>query len=108
MEFPLSKGEEMIFREIRALSGDMEQIAVNMVRNYEERLKVAEAQRERSKKEADSKGGRVVVGMPMMALNRPSLLGDLRFIQDRLSTVIKYAEGGYVPPYDQGEAKSIR
>ena len=105
MLYSLSREEEIIFRELKALSGDMEQIADNLVRHHKERLKEAEARRERTREAHPS------APMPFLAVqgfDRPALLVDLRFIQDRLSTVIKYAEGGYVPPYDQGEAKSIR
>ena len=80
-----SKNEEMLFRELTALSGDLSQIADNLTRDYHERLEQQRAQ------ETTERDPRAPV-MGMMRLDPAPLLADLRFIQDRLLLLIQYIE----------------
>ena len=79
-----SSNEEMLFRELTALSGDLSQIADNLTRDRQERLE--QAKRAQEARERNPKAP--VMGM--MALAPAPLLADLRFIQDRLGLLIKY------------------
>jgi len=80
----LSRNEELIFRELKALAGDLTQIALNITRDHEERLKEA---RELAKPRPP--------GMPMMAMrgfDSAGLARDLTYIRNRLNLVLAYTD----------------
>lgn len=85
----LCRNEEIIFREINALSGDLAQIAEAITRDHEERVKEAE---DRNKQLEEQRGARPVAGFPSRALDRAGLLSDLNFIRDRLELLCSYLE----------------
>ena len=91
MEFKLSNEEEIIFREIQALAGDLQQISENLVRHLEQRAKYAEKNKKEAELNKDAKNR--VIGFPMMGMNRPALLYDLHFLDERFSSLIRYIEG---------------
>jgi len=82
----LSRNEEMIFRELTALSGDLSQIADNLTRDRQERLE--QAKRAQETRERDPKAA--VMGVRTLAL--APLLAELQFIQERSGLLIKYIE----------------
>lgn len=98
MEFQLSREEELIFREMQALSEDIKQLAENLVRHHKQRQDYAEAQRKKAEEEKGEK--KLLAGMPMMGMNRPALKGDMQFILDRLNLLVSYIDGKYFPPYN--------
>jgi shikimate kinase len=86
----LSRNEEVIFRELQALAGDLNQIAANITRDHEERLREAEENEARRREQADKKmvGG----GFAMRGFDRQGLNRDLVFIAARLNLLLEYTE----------------
>lgn len=78
----LSKGEEIIFRELQAMAGDMNQVAGNITRDHLERLKAAE---ELAKREKPG------MAISMRGFDRIGLNRDLTFLRDRLNLLLEYA-----------------
>lgn len=98
MQFGISRDEEIIFREIVALAGDLDQLARNLIRHREERVKTAEenqAKRE-ERKERIARGDDVTITgaappyMASLCINKLALLEDLVFIQVRLEALMDY------------------
>ncbi|MBA7592024.1 hypothetical protein ES708_34196 [subsurface metagenome] len=81
----LSRCEEIVFRELQAMAGDMNQVAGNITRDHLERLKAAEelAKREKPGMAISMRG---FEGFDRIGLNR-----DLAFLRDRLNLLLEYA-----------------
>ena len=77
----LSRHEEMLYREIQAMAGDLNQTAENITRDHDERLKQSQ---ERNPPEPG-------VIMPMRGFNSSALARDLVFIRDRISLLLDFA-----------------
>ncbi|MBA7712505.1 hypothetical protein ES703_121482 [subsurface metagenome] len=77
----LSRAEALIYRELQAMAGDLNQVAENITRDHEERVKETQV---REKAEP----GRAT---PMRGFDRPGLTRDLTFIRDRLNLLLEYA-----------------
>ena len=85
----LCRNEEIIFREINALSGDLAQIAEALTRIHEERNEEAE----RMKKQLEEQRGvRPVQGFGMRVFDTAGLSSDLNFIRQRLELLCSYLE----------------
>lgn len=85
----LCRNEEILFREINALSGDLAQIAEAITRDHEERIEEAEDRRKRLEQPA---GPGPVPGYPTRAFDTAGLLSDLNFIRQRLELLCSYLE----------------
>lgn len=83
----MSRNEEIIFREVQALAGDMDQISKNMTRDHEERLKQAEEYEQQMEKKHP---GRPLPGLPMRSFDKVGLLADLHFIKARFDCLFEY------------------
>ncbi len=79
----MGRVEDMVYREVLALAGDLNQIGILMVESHEQRLKEAE----------ELQRGHKTVAMPMRAVDRPALVKDLSFIKSRLDNLIGYVRG---------------
>jgi len=85
----LCRNEEILFREINALSGDLAQIAEAITRDHEERIEEAEDRRKQL--EQPARPG-PTLGYPTRAFDRAGLLSDLNFIRQRLELLCSYLE----------------
>ena len=84
----LSRNEELIFRELEAMAGDIKQVAENIIRDYGERVKEAEEIAAKQRKETPD---RPMPVMCMRGFDRLGLNKDLTFIRDRLNLLLEYA-----------------
>jgi len=83
----LSRNEELIFRELEAMAGDIKQVAENIIRHHEERVKEAE---ERVAKQGKDTLDRPMPAMAMRGFDRLGLIKDLTFIRNRLNLLLEY------------------
>ena len=95
VDMKLCRNEEILFREINALSGDLAQIAEAITRNHEERIKEVEDRRKQLEQELGA-GPRPAVMMRIF--DRTGLLSDLNFLRQRLDLLCSYLES---PDKDQ-------
>lgn len=82
----MTRNEEMVYRELKALAGDLDQIATNMERDFLNRERIAA---ERTRFEASS-GGPPRLQIGMMNMDRQALSKDLLYINRRLHSLFSY------------------
>ena len=87
----LCRNEELLFRELNALSGDLAQIAEAITRDHEERIEEAEDRRKQLEDKRPPGAG-PLPGLPTRAFDGTGLLSDLNFIRQRLEVLCSYLE----------------
>lgn len=95
----LSRNEELIFRELEAMAGDVKQVAENIIRDHEERVKEAE---ERAGKLREATPDSSMPVIAIRGFDRLGLIKDLAFIQGRLHLLIEYVIPEAYAPSDPG------